>query len=142
MKAEIHFEIISDNLILPKDFSRTKHAKWLKDVAIREQKELKLLSYAFCDDAFLLDLNQEYLKHDTLTDIITFPYNTNPIEAEIYISFDRVKENAIAYSQGNTLQELQRVLVHGLLHMCGYDDHDHQRKQEMRAKEAFYLDLL
>lgn len=112
---------------------------WLDEVAKSEKKTISNLLYIFCTDAFLLDINQRYLHHDTLTDIITFPYESNPIEAEIYISLERVFENAETFSQGEKHHELARVLVHGLLHMCGYTDHSEEEKEKMRAKESHYL---
>ncbi len=98
--------------------------------------------YGLCSDSHLLDLNRQYLQHDTLTDIITFPYATDPIEAEIYISLDRVRENAKTYSGGDYDAEFHRVVVHGLLHMCGYDDHSVADRQIMRARESYYLQKL
>ncbi|MBK8502324.1 MAG: rRNA maturation RNase YbeY [Saprospiraceae bacterium] len=112
---------------------------WLAEVAKSEKKHISNLLYIFCTDSFLLDINQRYLNHDTLTDIITFPYNNNPIESEIYVSLERVFENADTFSQGHKLYELARVLVHGLLHMCGYSDNSEEGKRTMRAKESHYL---
>lgn len=139
MPAEIVFDLLDPTLSLPEGFSPERAVSWLMRVADREKKKIKYIQYVFCDDQYLYDINQEYLKHDTLTDIITFPYHSDPIEAEIYISLDRVKENAITFSNGDLVAELNRVIVHGLLHMCGYDDHTNEDKAEMRALESFYL---
>ena len=92
-----------------------------------------------CDDTYLLDLNNRYLNHNTLTDIITFPYSSHPINAEIYISLDRIIENAKVYAINDILSELHRVIVHGLLHMCGHDDCSEPLKSKMRELESKYL---
>lgn len=108
-----------------------------------ENKDVTAVSYIFCDDAFLLELNQKFLDHDTYTDILTFPLSNpeEPIEAEIYISTERTAENAVLH--GTTPQEeLQRVMIHGILHLCGYKDHSNDEKQLMRQKEDFYLNRL
>jgi rRNA maturation RNase YbeY len=109
-----------------------------------EEKVLfKSVSYIFCTDEFLLKLNQEYLNHDTLTDILTFSLtNTGlPVVSEIYISVDRVKENALNLGIEFT-SELYRVMIHGVLHLCGYTDHTPQEKAVMRKKEDFYLNKI
>ena len=101
---------------------------------------LKQLNYIFCTDDYLNDLNVKYLNHDTYTDILTFPLSEGcaPIEAEIYISLERVTDNAFRY--GNTkVKELLRVMIHGVLHLCGFDDHSPESILEMRDKENFYL---
>lgn len=119
--------------------NETAYTIWLNSVAASEDREIQDMGYVFCSDNFLLDINQRYLEHDTLTDIITFDYCVEErLSGEIYISTDRVKENA---SQFNVefLTELQRVMVHGLLHLCGYGDKDDSEKQLMREKEAYYI---
>ena len=142
MLSTIVFEFASDDLALPENFSEDSAREWLMKVAKTESRNISNLLYIFCTDAFLLEINQRYLNHDTLTDIITFPYKSNPIEAEIYISLDRVFENANIFSMGHKHQELARVLVHGLLHMCGYSDDSEEEKTKMRAKELHYLKSL
>jgi rRNA maturation RNase YbeY len=109
----------------------------------QEKKDFKSVSYVFCTDEFLLKLNQQYLNHDTLTDILTFTLSdiSLPIISEIYISLERVKENAEKL-QVPFSEELSRVMIHGILHLCGYDDHSPSQKQEMRVKENFYLNQL
>ena len=106
----------------------------------QEQKACSRLYYVFCSDAYLLELNQRYLQHDTYTDILTFDLTTPPapIEAEIYISIDRVKENAVRFSV-SFADELVRVIFHGALHLCGYRDHTAEEQLTMRKKEDFYL---
>ena len=106
----------------------------------KEGKKFKSLSYIFCTDQFLLKLNQQYLNHDTFTDILTFTLSNSPlpIVAEIYISVDRVKENARDLKI-DFLTELKRVMIHGILHLCGYEDHTKAEKKLMREKEDHYL---
>jgi metalloprotein, YbeY/UPF0054 family len=114
--------------------------KFLIDLTKKEGHKLRSIHYIFCSDSYLLKLNQDYLKHNTLTDIITFPLSKKSelIEAEIYISLDRVKENAGLYK--TTLkEELHRVIFHGLLHLCGYKDKSASEKTLMRKKEDEYL---
>ncbi len=141
VQPSIGFDFLEEQA-LPIDFEEAKIIIWLKSVALAEAKIISKLQYYFCSDSQLLDLNLQYLQHDTLTDIITFPYDTDPIEAEIYISLDRVMENAKTYSNGDYFLELNRVLVHGLLHMCGYSDHALEEQEIMREKESHYLEKL
>ena len=141
MAQSIVFDFLEEQ-VPPFDFEETKIITWLESVALAEAKIIAKLQYYFCSDAQLLDLNLQYLQHDTLTDIITFPYDTDPIEAEIYISLDRVMENAKTYSNGDYFLELNRVLVHGLLHMCGYNDHSLEEQEIIRDKESHYLEKL
>ncbi|PQJ31494.1 rRNA maturation RNase YbeY [Nonlabens arenilitoris] len=111
------------------------YSKWLEAVAVSEQKSIGDLSYVFCTDDFLLELNKKYLDHDTLTDIITFDYcDDYLIHGEIYISVDRVKDNAKDFNVTFN-DELLRVMVHGLLHLCGYGDKSDFEKSYMRSKE-------
>ena len=109
--------------------------KWLKGIALKESYGIDLLGYVFCSDDFLLDINKKFLNHDTLTDIVTFDYTENKIlNGEIYISTDRVAENAEQFEVSFN-RELLRVISHGLLHMCGYGDKTNKEKNIMRAKE-------
>lgn len=109
----------------------------------RENTAFERLEFIFCDDAFLLDINIRYLDHHDLTDIITFNLAEpgQPAIGEIYISVDRVKENAVSLGVP-FLTELHRVMIHGALHLVGYKDATAQLKAEMRAKEDEYLRLL
>lgn len=104
----------------------------------KEKQKAELLSIAFCSDAFLYSLNKKFLKHNTLTDIITFQYSEEEISGEIFISIPRVRANA---KELNVIfeSELQRVILHGILHLCGYKDKKISDKKKMRAKEDFYL---
>lgn len=112
---------------------------WLEDVVKTEGRVLGEVDYVFCDDEFLLALNQEFLNHDTLTDIITFDNNIGKtIHGEIYISTDRVKENSLEF--GVSMEnELARVVVHGLLHLCGYKDKSEEEELQMRGREDFWM---
>ena len=104
--------------------------------------KLEIINFIFCDDEYLHNLNVEYLDHDTLTDIITFDYTEKggPISGDIYISKERAKENAKTY--GQTLgKEIQRLLVHGVLHLLGYKDKTKKDKILMTSKEDYYLSL-
>jgi rRNA maturation RNase YbeY len=113
---------------------------WLKKVAEKEGFKVKNLNYIFCSDNYLHKINMEYLDHDTYTDIITFDNSEDEliIEGDIFISIERVTENSQTL---NTVfnDELKRVIVHGLLHLCGYDDHTPEDKAEMRRLESEYI---
>jgi probable rRNA maturation factor len=115
---------------------------WLEEVARSEGLSIGSLNYVFCSDAFLSKINLEYLGHNTLTDIITFAIadDFTHIEGEIYISVERVRENAQKYRVSFD-KELHRVIVHGLLHLAGYDDKTDRDKKIMRKKETAYLSL-
>ncbi|MFZ9143873.1 MAG: rRNA maturation RNase YbeY [Aquirufa sp.] len=118
---------------------KLKHKAWLNEVAKQEGKKILELTYVFCSDEYLLQINQEYLNHDTLTDIVTFDNSENPkkIEGDIFISIERVRENG--NKLGTTETELERVMVHGLLHLLGYKDKKKEDKALMTEKEDFYI---
>ena len=98
------------------------YSEWISDIINLEGFELGELTYIFCDDAYLHKLNVEFLDHDTLTDILTFNYNLHKqINGEIYISIERVKDNSVDFKT-NFDDELRRVMIHGVLHLCGYAD--------------------
>lgn len=122
---------------------KSKIKKWLTQVAENEKYIIENLNYIFCSDAYLLEINQTYLKHDTFTDIITFDNSEfeNEIISDIYISVERVKENSQKL-QLHFEQELHRVMIHGLLHLCGYKDKKPAEKQKMTEMEDKSLDLL
>ncbi len=121
----------------------TNYFLWIKQAIQEEKRETGDIFYHFCSDDFLLKINRDYLQHDYLTDIITFPLSTRPdiISGEIFISIDRVRENA-SILQAGFEREFARVLIHGILHLLGYDDHTDEEKLQMRAKEDYYLSLL
>ena len=112
-----------------------RYSKWITDVVHGEDCVIERLSYIFCDDTFLLELNRKYLNHDTLTDILTFPYNDSiGLKGEIYISIDRVRENADALGIDKS-EELRRVMIHGVLHLLGHQDGTKEQKNRMRNLE-------
>ena len=110
---------------------------WINKIATAEGKKIESISYIFCSDEYLHKINIEHLKHDTYTDIITFPYRDGAdeyIESDIFISIDRVKENADIHKT-EFLEELHRVIIHGVLHLCGYGDKTEEEAKLMRKKE-------
>ncbi len=136
--ASIHFfsEEIDFQIQKP---SKTK--QWIKSVIDAEGFNLESLNFIFCSDEYLLSKNIEYLNHNTLTDIITFDTSeTESIEGDIFISIDRINENA---EKLNTTfkNELDRVMIHGVLHLLGYGDKGNEQKKLMREKEDSYLSL-
>ena len=111
------------------------------EVVKKEALTIEAISYIFCSDSYLLEINKKHLNHDYYTDVISFPYSTDPIEGDIFISVDRVRENAKNLSV-DFIQELHRVMLHGLLHFIGYGDKTEEETLIMRAKENEYLLLL
>lgn len=111
------------------------------EVVKKEAITIEAISYIFCSDSYLLEMNKKHLNHDYYTDVISFPYSTDPIEGDIFISVDRVRENAKNLSV-DFIQELHRVMLHGLLHFIGYGDKTEEDTLKMRAKENEYLLLL
>ena len=107
----------------------------------KEKKKTGEINFIFCNDRFLYSLNKKFLKHNTLTDIITFQYPKKTLSAEIYISIPRVRENAKKFKVGFE-NELSRVMIHGALHLCGYKDKTAKQKKEIRKKEDYYLSCL
>ena len=115
---------------------------WLASIISQEGYSEGEVSVVFCDDKYLFKLNVEFLNHDTLTDVIGFNYSlSNEIHGEIYISIDRVEDNAVEFSQAFET-ELLRVMAHGVLHFCGYNDKTDLESSLMRTKEDFYLNQL
>ncbi len=113
--------------------------RWLKMVAGSEIKTLGDISIIFCSDNYILDVNLRYLHHDYFTDVITFDYcEGDKLSGDLFISVDSVRENAIEFGTEFD-EELHRVIVHGLLHLIGYDDHTPEEQKVMRAKEDYYL---
>lgn len=115
-----------------------KLSDWLQGVAGSENKEFVEVSYIFCSDERLREMNVEFLDHDYYTDVITFPYSDDAVHGDVFISYDRVKDNAQTLGLPFE-QELCRVLVHGVLHLAGYLDKTPEAEQVMRQKEDFYL---
>jgi probable rRNA maturation factor len=115
--------------------NETVIADWLSKVIISENKKEGDINYIFCDDDYLLEINQQYLDHDTLTDIISFDYSVgNELHGDIFISIDRVRENAEDFNVSFE-EELKRVMVHGVLHYCGFKDKTDEDEKAMRLKE-------
>ena len=110
-------------------------SNWISRVIVSEEKKEGEINYIFCDDDYLLNLNEQYLNHDTLTDIISFDYSMgNEIHGDIFISTERVKDNATDFKVSFE-EELKRVMVHGVLHYCGYKDKTEEDEALMRSKE-------
>ena len=121
--------------------AKTKNKQWLKLVAESEIRRIGELSIIFCSDNYILNVNQEFLQHDYFTDIITFNYcEGDRLSGDLFISIDTVRENAIEYGTDFN-EELNRVIVHGILHLIGYDDHSDEDVKVMRQKENYYLSL-
>jgi probable rRNA maturation factor len=115
---------------------------WITETIKAEGFKLKELNYIFCSDNYLLQINQQYLNHDTYTDIITFDNSeTNKlISGDIFISIDRIRENALKFNISEP-DELHRVIIHGALHLLGYKDKTAVTKKKMTLKEDFYLNM-
>lgn len=115
--------------------------RWLKTVAGSEMRRIGDINIIFCSDNYILDVNMKYLEHDYFTDIITFDYCEKDIlSGDLFISIDSVRENASFFGT-DFEDELNRVMVHGILHLIGYDDHSENDIAQMRAKENYYLQL-
>ena len=113
--------------------------RWIKNVILEENKELGEVNYIFCDDKYLLRKNIKYLDHDTLTDIITFNYcEGDMISSDIMISIERVMENSSIF-ENSFSEELNRVMIHGILHLIGYNDKTDGEKEIIRKKEDYYV---
>jgi rRNA maturation RNase YbeY len=123
----------------PERIKRKLIKKWLGEVIKGENKETGVTNIVFCSDDYLLQVNKEFLKRDYLTDVISFDYSKgNTISGDILISIDRVKENA-AENGVLFLEELKRVMVHGVLHLIGYNDDTKENKRIMTGREDLYL---
>ena len=120
---------------------KRKTSRWLRFVAESEARKLGAVSIIFCSDNYILDVNIKYLGHDYFTDIITFDYCEGKVlSGDLFISIDSVRENASFYG-AQFKDELDRVMVHGILHLIGYDDHSDEDTALMREKENYYLSL-
>ena len=119
----------------------SKYTEWLIKVVHQENASVGALTYVLVNDEELLEMNNKYLEHDYFTDVITFDYSEGEIiSGDIFISWDRIKENARDYGVDQN-EELRRVMVHGVLHLLGYDDKSEQEQQEMREKEDYNLNM-
>lgn len=120
---------------------KARNNAWLRLVAESEIRRIGDINIIFCSDSYLLDINQKFLGHDYFTDIITFDYcEGDKLSGDLFISIDTVRANAEEYGEGFT-RELNRVMVHGVLHLIGYDDHTKADQKTMREKENYYLSL-
>ena len=129
---------IADTKITLKE--RTKLKGFIISIFLKEGKKMNYINYIFCSDEYLLRINREFLKHDYYTDIITFNLSgiQDPINGEVYVSIDRIRENA-KNLQVSIKSEFHRVIFHGALHLCGYKDKKRADKQLMRKQEDKYL---
>lgn len=131
----------SENVDFP-PIKKRATANWIKTVADNHGRRVGEISYLFCDDAKILEINRQYLQHDFYTDIITFDYSeNNVISGDISISLDTVRSNSQKY-QTEFTDELNRVIIHGILHLCGLDDHSNSEQEAMRIAENTALLLL
>lgn len=133
-------EFFTEDVLMP-SIDQSSIISWLSDACVSEEHILNEVNVIFCSDEFLLTMNNQHLNHDYYTDIITFDYCfDNQIVGDLFISLDRVLDNA---NTNNVLyiNELQRVLVHGVLHLCGYKDKSESEASMMRSKENHYLSL-
>lgn len=136
--AEVLFESVSLSFECP---NQSNLQQWLQSVCNNEGTEIGTLTYIFCSDEYLLDINKQYLNHDYFTDVITFDYSEDTtISGDVFISVDRVTDNAQS-TDNQFIDELHRVMVHGLLHLIGYNDKSQEEKIQMTASEDFYLSL-
>ncbi|MEM7085921.1 MAG: rRNA maturation RNase YbeY [Bacteroidota bacterium] len=130
--SENEFQLVDDAAVI----------QWLSQLISSEEYTLGDISFVFCNDTFLHGINLEFLNHDTFTDIVSFDYSLGKeLHGEIYISTERVAENASELGV-SFLDELHRVIVHGVLHLCGYKDKTNEQKKIMREKEDSALELL
>lgn len=118
--------------------NKSRISKTIQNLIKNEKKKEGDISFTFCSDSFLLGINKKFLRHNTLTDIITFQYPADKLSGEIFISIPRVKENAKKFNV-SIQQELYRVIIHGVLHLCGYTDKNNSDKVLMSKREDYYL---
>jgi rRNA maturation RNase YbeY len=138
LDSTIYFFSEDTSFKLPDELKTTA---WVVNTITKEGMLPGEINYIFCSDVYLHKMNVDHLNHDTFTDIITFNYcEDDVVNADVFISIDRVKENAETF-KCTFEKELNRVMIHGVLHLLGYDDKSEDLKQTMRAKEDFYLNL-
>ncbi|MDD4636465.1 MAG: rRNA maturation RNase YbeY [Bacteroidales bacterium] len=123
-------------------FKKREMNSWIKTVATAHGMKIGVITYIFCDDDHILKINKEYLNHDYYTDIITFDYTEDGIiSGDIFISLDTVRSNALQFKTSYE-EELNRVIIHGILHLCGIEDKTPQARKVMEANENEALSLL
>jgi len=134
-------QFIAEEVALPA-IDKTKIKNWIKEVAKNYNRKTGDVSYIFCNDERILQVNNQYLQHDYYTDIITFDYSTeSTISGDIFISLDTVKSNSEVFKTNYT-EELHRIIIHGILHLCGNDDKTPELRAEMTQKENAALNML
>jgi probable rRNA maturation factor len=134
--------LVRFHVLQPFSFNEKKQLKQaVTELMDNEGRDFESLGYIFCSDEYLLEINQKYLEHDDLTDILTFDLSDSPrlIKGEIYISVERIQDNSLLFNT-SFRDELARVVFHGALHLCGYKDKGKKEQAEMRAKENYYLE--
>jgi len=132
-------QYIAEEVELPV-FPKQKVTRWIKETATAYGKKTGEIAYIFCTDKRILEVNNQYLKHDYYTDIITFDYSEGPvISGDIFISLDTVESNAVAFNVSME-DELKRIIIHGILHLCGQDDKTPELRLEMTRKENLALE--
>ena len=138
LEQRIQFHYLVRRFYFP---DRLRLKAFLAILLKKEGRHLDHINYIFCSDDYLLEINKEYLKHDTYTDIITFELSSKgePLIADVYISIERIRENARTFGV-SFLNELHRVIFHGALHLCGYGDKTNKARDTMRRLESSYLD--
>ena len=135
----IQYETI--NIQFPKEIKRRETSAWIKQIATQYQKRVGEIVFVFCSDAEILRINNQFLKHDYYTDILSFDYSENDtLSGDLFISLETVKSNAAQY-ETNYAEELLRVMIHGILHLCGFNDKTPEDEKCMRQKEDEALRL-
>lgn len=136
-----NINFIVKNVVMP-EFDQERTRAWIEDVASRHNKTVGELTYIFCDDKKILEVNRQFLQHDYYTDIITFDYsNKRRISGDLFISLDTVKSNAELFSKSYD-EEFMRVIIHGVLHLCGINDKGEGEREIMEIHENESLALL
>ena len=132
----------TENVNLPKKFRKRIATQWIKEIIQNHQKKLGDIGYLFCDDEKILEINRQYLQSDYYTDIITFDYSEGIVlSGDVYISIDTVKSNSEKFST-DFLEELHRVIIHGILHLCGIKDKTVDEQMQMTLEEDKALEIL
>ena len=132
----------TENVPMP-DIKKREVTEWIKQVAASYGKRVGEVAYIFCDDEKILEVNRQYLQHDYYTDIITFDYTEGPrISGDLFISLDTVRTNAEQFADGDYRRELHRVIIHGILHLCGINDKGPGEREIMEAAEDKALAML
>ena len=132
---------VTENVRLPRQFKRRIHTQWIQHIVQKHGSEVKAISFIFCNDERILEINRQYLKHDYYTDVITFDGSENhQLSGDIFISLETVKSNAQLYKTSYE-EELRRVMIHGVLHLCGLKDKTLTEKKKMKKEEGEALQI-